>query len=67
MEETKQRGMCDICKENKATEQVVFEYPHIKCACHNPHHIDLIFHCSECVPVEPFRTIAVMPTKKWSE
>lgn len=56
-------GTCDVCKkENVQLNRKVYYYP-IKCECHSTQHFEIVFHCSECKPIEPKQTTIVVMTK----
>jgi len=45
-------GLCDICREIKPLQRTYFHY-NIKCECHYPNHVEVVYHCSDCIAVEP--------------
>ena len=54
-------GICDICKETKPLQRTYFKY-NIKCECHSPYHFELVYHCSDCQPIEPKETKITLKT-----
>ena len=54
-------GMCDICREIKPLQRAYFEYK-IKCECHSPYHFEIVYHCSNCQPIEPKETKITLRT-----
>ena len=48
-------GVCDICKKEKILQRAYYRY-NIKCECHSPKHVEIVYHCIDCVPVEPKET-----------
>ena len=55
-------GICDICKKETYLERTYFRY-NIKCECHSPYHFEIVFHCKDCVPIEPVNTKIELNTK----
>jgi len=54
-------GLCQYCKKEKPLQRTYFEYA-IKCECHSPNHFELVYHCSDCIPIEPKETKITLRT-----
>ena len=50
-----ERGLCGVCGEIKDLNRKYFHY-NIKCECHSPDHFEIVWHCNECLPIEPVVT-----------
>lgn len=46
-------GTCDICKTKDVHVSRKYYRYNIKCECHSPHHFEIVWHCSNCTPIEP--------------
>ena len=54
-------GRCDICKKETYISRKYYRYD-IKCECHSPYHFVIVYHCKDCVPVEPTETTVTLKT-----
>ena len=48
-------GTCDICGIDDYISRKYYSYDVI-CECHSPNHFELVYHCKNCLPVEPTET-----------
>lgn len=49
-------GRCKICgKEDIPINRKYYHYD-IKCECHSPQHFEIVYHCNDCEPKEPYET-----------
>ncbi len=46
-------GICNSCNKEGPVNRTYFTYESIACECHSPTHFEIIWHCSDCIPVEP--------------
>ena len=53
---------CDYCGIEGHINRAYYRYD-IKCECHSPQHMEVVFHCNECVPTEPTQTKLTINTK----
>lgn len=54
---------CSICKKVGPVNRKYYMY-RIKCECHSPWHFELVYHCTDCIPVEPKQTRVLFDTSK---
>jgi len=49
---------CSICGK-KGVVGINRKYFHynIKCDCHSPMHFEMIYHCNDCIPIPPKKTV----------
>ena len=59
-------GTCDICKKETHLQITYFHYD-IKCECHSPNHFEIVYHCEDCIPIEPVTTKIVIKTENLSK
>lgn len=56
-------GTCSVCKEETiGINRKYFNYD-IKCECHSPNHFELVYHCNNCIPIEPVITKMTVNTE----
>jgi len=48
-------GTCSVCKKEGPVARTYFHYQ-VKCECHSPSHFEIVWHCHDCIPVEPVET-----------
>lgn len=54
-------GICKVCKKQGPLARTFFYYK-IKCECCSPNHFVSVWHCPDCIPVEPTTTIIHIKT-----
>ena len=54
-------GICDICKKETYLQRTYFRY-NIKCECHYPYHVEVVYHCMNCIAIEPKETKIILRT-----
>ena len=59
-------GVCKYCKKETHLERTYFRYD-IKCECCSPSHVEIVWHCKDCKPIEPSETRIVLKTKNLSK
>jgi len=59
-------GKCDICKNEDYIQRKYFRYP-IKCECHSPEHFEIVYHCKNCIPIEPRITKITLRTSELTD
>lgn len=48
-----EQGICNCCGKEGPVNRTYFRYEAIQCECHSPVHFEIIWHCNNCIPVEP--------------
>ena len=59
----KEKKECYYCKEKTATQVKYFDFP-IDCTCCHKNHVEQIYYCNNCEPVEPRMIAVALSTKK---
>lgn len=54
-------GVCQYCKKETFLQRTYFYY-NIKCECCSTQHFEIVYHCNDCVPVEPEKTKVTLKT-----
>ena len=62
-----EKGICSVCKKICAGNRKYYHY-NIDCECCGGNtHFEIVFHCNDCIPIEPKEIRPILSTKKFKD